>query len=279
MNTTHYSEYTQGEKMKFRLSDVIIMSMQSMDKFISYLKSKNPESVSALTKAYESKLDDEMKNEENTTDSALYNSLIAGCTNESAYENVYKKTCGLLVNLLDFKSDMMNKEVGIELEKFHKARLIPAYLRLCALCETLDRNNAIEIMKNYIDENIKSLPSRPDEPDDLMKFMDMQHSFNLQCQDMCWTNCIISEHKYVNKVSKCKVHELLKHYGDKELMEVVACYLDFAMITKTNENFKMTRIQTLIGGGSCCDTCYHDTRYLDSIEHPSNGFFDNLKDM
>ena len=64
---------------------------------------------------------------------------------------------------------------------------------------------------------------------------------------------------------------------DPELMEVVACYPDFAMFRHTNPHFVLTRTGTLMSGGSCCDTCYHDDRYIEPFAHPT-GLFETLNE-
>ena len=85
---------------------------------------------------------------------------------------------------------------------------------------------------------------------------------------MDWIQHVIGPHQYVNKVTRCRIHEVLSTY-DPELMDVVACYPDFAMFRHTNPHFALTRTCTLMNGGSCCDTCYHDDRYVKPFNHPT----------
>ena len=93
---------------------------------------------------------------------------------------------------------------------------------------------------------------------------------------MNWVSAILGEHQYANKVTKCRIHDVLSAYGDDELMEVVACYPDFAMFRKTNNSFCLTRTQTLMNDGEWCDTCYHDERYVKTFAHPDRSFFGAL---
>jgi len=65
--------------------------------------------------------------------------------------------------------------------------------------------------------------------------------------------------------------------GDADLMDVIACYPDFASIRRTNEHFALTRTQNLIQGGDYCDTCFHDERGLSAIIHPGREVFEALE--
>lgn len=73
------------------------------------------------------------------------------------------------------------------------------------------------------------------------------------------------------------MQNVLAPYGDAELMEVVACYQDFASMRRTNRHFALTRTQNLINGEDYCDTCFHDKRYVHNFVHPPRETFDDLR--
>lgn len=61
------------------------------------------------------------------------------------------------------------------------------------------------------------------------------------------------------------------------LLEILACYPDFASIRRTKEHFVLTRSQNLIAGGDYCDTCFHDERYVPDFVHPPRETFEGLR--
>jgi L-2-amino-thiazoline-4-carboxylic acid hydrolase len=86
----------------------------------------------------------------------------------------------------------------------------------------------------------------------------------------------MSEHQYLNKVTVCRIQKILSECGDSELVDVVVCYPNFAMFRKTNESFRLTRMQLLMNGGCCCATCYHDVRFVRDFEFPLLDVFASL---
>ena len=89
----------------------------------------------------------------------------------------------------------------------------------------------------------------------------------------CSSASVVVEYQYLNKVTVCCIQKVLAEYGDSELMEVAACYPDSAMFRKTNDSFRLSRTQTLMNGGCCCDTCYHDVRFISDFAHPPRDVF------
>ncbi|MFX1300648.1 MAG: L-2-amino-thiazoline-4-carboxylic acid hydrolase [Promethearchaeota archaeon] len=57
---------------------------------------------------------------------------------------------------------------------------------------------------------------------------------------------------------------------------VIVCYGDFAATKEYNENFRLTRTQTIVEGKPYCDFCYHDIRVDPTLKHPSKKFYDSL---
>ncbi len=57
-------------------------------------------------------------------------------------------------------------------------------------------------------------------------------------------------------VNRCKYAELYKDMGIPELGKIFSCNRDFAMVEGFNENAKLKREQTILGGSSCCTFRY-----------------------
>ncbi len=164
----------------------------------------------------------------------------------------------------------------IDYNSFEKARFIPFYLRLKTLVDIIGEEQAVKLIKEYIDFTISRSKQPENRPRTISKLKEGQLQGNIRGQSMVWTNAVLGENRYINKVKKCRIHEVLKEYGDNDLMEVIACYPDFAMFRAIDENFILTRTQSLIGGYEYCDTCYHDKRYFQTIQHPGIEFFNEI---
>lgn len=172
---------------------------------------------------------------------------------------------------VDEETLLHGEEVKLSQRRFIRARYVPKYLMLLALSEAIGRERSIVWMKAHLDGAVAGLPIRDDAPETLEQLRETQTEFNLVEQGMNWVQAVVDPHQYLNKVTRCRIHEVLSAY-DAELMEVVACYPDFAMFRHTNPSFILTRTQTLMNGGTCCDSCYHDDRYVESFVHPSSVF-------
>lgn len=157
-----------------------------------------------------------------------------------------------------------------------QASYLPRYLILKALVDVIDRDQGIERMKQFLDERIAGRPKPKTPPKTLRELRERDIPWNEEDGGQNAISALISEHQCLKKVTACRTQKVLAPYGDADLMEVIACYPDFASIRRTNEFFVLTRTQNLIQGASFCDTCFHDERGASAIVHPALDVFDNL---
>ena len=85
----------------------------------------------------------------------------------------------------------------------------------------------------------------------------------------------LDEERLLYKVKKCEWAETLKDF-DLELCYALLCYSDFQGAKNLNPNFILTRTKTRMMGDDYCDFCYHDTRKVKEITHPSEKEFEEL---
>jgi hypothetical protein len=81
--------------------------------------------------------------------------------------------------------------------------------------------------------------------------------------------------RVIMRVSKCKWAEVMEGL-DKDLAHAMICNTDFKNATIFNEEFILTRTQTLMQGAEYCDFCYHDKRYDNDLTHPPKQVFEDL---
>jgi hypothetical protein len=157
------------------------------------------------------------------------------------------------------------------------ARYVPRYLLLKALVDVVERDaGAVDRMKRFLDWEIARRSKSTGGPETIAEMRERDIRWNRDDKGQDAVTALVSEHQCLKKVTACRIHRALAPYGDGELMELVACYPDFASIRRTNEHFALTRTQNLIAGGSYCDTCFHDERYIQNFAHPSREVFERL---
>jgi hypothetical protein len=156
------------------------------------------------------------------------------------------------------------------------ARYVPRYFLLKALVDVVGRDAGVDRMKRFLDREISNRPRSTGGPETIAEMRERDIRWNRDDKGQDAVTALVSEHQCLKKVTACRIHRALAPYGDGELMEVVACYPDFASIRRTNEHFVLTRTQNLIAGGSYCDTYFHDERYIQDFAHPSREVFERL---
>jgi len=184
--------------------------------------------------------------------------------------------CGFLQSVL--ASDDWHPEHQTNVLK--TSATLALYLTRYAMATSLEylagREVAIERMKEYMDWRIQQLPLDQNPPKNLREMRDRDVPWNRSDQGQDAVTALRSEHELLKKVTACRIHHVLEPYGDPEIMQVIACYPDFANIRRTNPRFALTRTQDLMIGGDYCDTCFHDQRHADESKHPAQEVFDRL---
>ena len=278
MTAKEYRSYAEDSTIRLPLGRVGPRWIGSLDRFVDELDESHPSAVDRVIERLTELTRNETPSGNPPRSASLTERAIAPCVHAARYPHLYSAHADLIRDLLGVEDEMLLDGESVELSqrRFIRVRYVPGYLKLVALGEAIGRESAIEFTKGYLDRMIADIPARPDGPETLAEFRDRQVAFNLEEQGMDWTQVVIDDHQYLNKVTVCRIQKVLADYEPK-LMDVVACYPDFAMIRKTHPSFVLTRTQTLMNGGTCCDSCYHDARHVTGFEHPSLAAFDGLR--
>jgi len=144
------------------------------------------------------------------------------------------------------------------------------------LLKIMSREEAIDYIKKVTDEVSLSRNDPNNYVDSFIESMD-RFKNNLgrwQMQDSVVGP--LDEERLLYKVKKCEWAESLKGF-DSGLCYAMLCYSDFQGAKNLNPNFTLTRTKTLMMGDAYCDFCYHDTRKVKEITHPSEKEFQELE--
>ena len=170
--------------------------------------------------------------------------------------------------------DPHNLDERIELDNAHftKSGLLPRFHLYKALIQAAKREHSIALLKGFIDTWYAQQATPQPENSELSPYWEQLE----EPSDV--TNGVaarLGQGKYVFRVDGCILHDVMQSMGDPEVADLVCCYGDRANFEALNPNFVFTRVHTLMTG-PYCDTCMHDRRYVEVIEHPDQAFFRNL---
>ena len=165
-------------------------------------------------------------------------------------------------------------DITLNFKDFYRGIFLLEYYMAQTLCETIPRNEALNVVKEYTRGHYSSSFFSPKTEKSLEEFAqkDIDESYKThQALFYCESG------KFFFKVERCLYAEAITDLADKELIYYLECYGDYFNHTQRNENFVLTRTQTLMKGDSCCDFCYHDKRYIEEIYHPSKSEWKNME--
>jgi len=274
-----YKAYVEGSPYRASFPETWNHLARPLDLFLQYFGSREPDLLKQVYPALLDRLRGFASAERSVTGSGFLPEAFAALEITEEHRQLLQAQVDLQCGLLEVADRARTGESTINLSKiaFIRAQYLPQYLQLKALADASGKARGTELMKACLDWEYMKGPSSPDAPGTIDELRIRQVEGNLRGEGMDWIAAVISEHEYRNKVTTCAIQKALAKYGDSELMEVVACYPDFTMFRKLNPNFCLTRTTTLMGGGDCCDMCYHDERYVPDFAHPSAEVFEAMQ--
>jgi uncharacterized protein YciU (UPF0263 family) len=157
--------------------------------------------------------------------------------------------------MTEIKPDTLTQEIGVLLRRETEARVLAPVID--ALGEAFGREAVIEIVRNVIiglaHESGAAMAA---------EYGDTAEAFMETLQ--FWTKGEALEIDVLEQtdtrldynVTRCKYAEMYRALGIPELGAVLSCNRDFAMVEGFNPAAKLTREQTILGGGDCCTFRY-----------------------
>ncbi|MHA1905273.1 MAG: L-2-amino-thiazoline-4-carboxylic acid hydrolase [Candidatus Thorarchaeota archaeon] len=168
-------------------------------------------------------------------------------------------------------------EIESTLLKQRKASIIPAFQRIKQFAETTNARWTKEFLQSYSEYFVKMYrPVKTQQ--DLTKVFESDVEVTKTSKSTIGTYFLMDEGRYAFRTDKCIGHEVLSEFNEPELAYFTICAGDYEIVRKTNENFVLTRSNTLMDG-PYCDGIVHDTRIVDKVEHMPDDFFRKLDDM
>ena len=178
---------------------------------------------------------------------------------------------------LPIENEEENEIIEITHRVFLRSALIPQYINLQALTETVTRNEAIQIYKHHVTLYVRK---RIADQEDLFQTLEelREDFFKSDSDNPIWLRMVgeVKDGKLIIRKDCCFWADALEDLSDSELKYLVCCYGDFESVKTYNKHFKLTMEQTIVAGDSYCDCVYDDIRLTKDFTHPSKDFFDSI---
>lgn len=267
--------YNSDKKQNLNVHGYIETALLSLDRFLVYLAEKKGDVLDEFILYLEPRYKSAVVRNFSSIGSLDLSGVSSKTEILMNYPDLLNACASFTLTMLDVSRDYTwePQELDLLFINVVRASQLHFYYRAELLTELIEREEAIQLLKDYIDFAIAN-HGQVQKYEDLTKMYEDQIK-DSEAQSGDWIAVSAENGKYISRADRCVPYEVLKGINDPELAYIVACYGDYARIKKMNENFVLTRTQTQFDG-SYCDTCIHDTRIVDKIEHPPKEVFENL---
>ena len=196
------------------------------------------------------------------------------------YPDLIYNCLNYYIQLLDINTakDWTKDKFEVPNKNHIQSFLYHRYYNALVLTETIERNQAVQFFKDYINAYVRSISSERAKYETLEEFRNVRIPQEDDPPNIGWevVHGIIKKGKYPQRKDTCMWDDAIKELPDTELRYLAACYGDFQSYNNNNENFILTMSHTIVEGYPYCDCIVHDIRINDDLTHPPKEFFDNL---
>jgi hypothetical protein len=194
------------------------------------------------------------------------------------YPQLIKKNINTILYLVKFtkyQNKAIDKELNLEVSDIIHTFNHFEYYFVDSLTKILPYKEVIKLIQNFIDELTHSKRELKNYLNNLQELLNNFQNFLEKWHDLDDSLEIINGKKLIYKIKKYMWAEVLKEFKP-EIGNTLMYHQDFKKAKNLNPNFVHTRTHTLMKGDEPCDFCYHNTRNIKDIYHPSNEFWHNF---
>jgi hypothetical protein len=275
--------YEPNAQVELDIKPILKNMIIGLDEFIDFVKQKYPVDFDK----YQSSLRLEymkLVGEENSLSYGYWvDKLIA------EYENMEKSLKAmdfefLKLSILAFLSLLKFENYVDQFDDTHtkwdatdmiRAMNVFDYYQVSSLLSIMSKQDAIKAISEFIENKLEERRN-PEKYDKSVEKLIERISPGYErwrSQDVAIK--VEGDKRAIVRVSRCKWAEVMEGL-DKDLAHAMICNTDFKNATIFNEEFILTRTQTLMQEADYCDFCYHDKRHDNDLTHPSDQEFEAL---
>ncbi len=254
--------------------------LKRLNYLIGFIKKEKPEIlqnyVTKLNNKFVKLLNQSYVNKGDIKPTEIYNNFI----HLKVYPDLINSCINYYLQLLDLDSleNWMKSKFQIPNKNYIQSFLHHRYYNALVLTEIIERNQAVQLFKDYINAYVKTISAERSKYETLEEFRSARIPQEGDPPNIGWeaVHGIIENGKYPQRKDTCMWDDAIKELPDIELKYLAACYGDFQSYNNINENFLLTMSHTIVEGYPYCDCITHDIRINKDLTHPPKEFFDSM---
>jgi len=236
------------------------------DGFLDYVERTHPEVSAALREAAGARFAEIVAAGGLDAPSDAYQALLP------SLDRLQRDRLSYTLHLLEVRGDH-TQDVEVTRIAAARARLYPMYEQMRCFRDLLGHEQAIVSIERYMEEWMAERTKTDLSLEDLGRFWDRLEG---PIHETAEVAVRVHRGKIAARVEGCLWADVMRPLGDPELAHSFTCYGDFPQIRAINPNFVLTRTMTLMQGAPFCDSCSHDLRHVEAVEHPDRAFFESI---
>jgi len=253
--------------------------LKRLNYILGFIKERNPDSLAQFVKTLEEKYKTLVKEDIITEKKIDVKDVFADFAFLEKYSSLAKISLNYYLQLHEIPDNVNWKKDKIKIPSRNQllSFLHPRYYNLISLIETIGREDAIKLYKQYVTHYfIEGRKGRESTVPDVKTLFENRIKPKEEPSDWVIVTALLSEGKYAYKNENCMWVEALKDLPDSEIKYYICCYGDYEDVKFRNENFVFTMEHTIAQGDPYCSRVIHDTRVDYDLRHPPKEFWDKF---
>ncbi len=253
--------------------------LKRLDYLIEFIGTKNADSLDAFVSSLESRYKKTVNADYTQSKSIDVNSTLSNYNNLQKYTSLATSAINYYIQILGIADgNAWDESVDVFNRDFHRAFLLPRYHNLVTMIETMGREDAIKIWKQFFTYYIIDNRKPSDTPFvDLETLLEERNQAADDDSDWVMVRGMIAEGKYAYRNDNCLWVDALDDLTDSEIKYYICCYGDYEGARRYyHDSIILTMEHTIAQGDPYCSRVLHDTRVDYDLRHPTKEFWDNM---
>jgi len=275
--------YEPDAQVELNMKPILRNSIIGLDEFIDFVKKKYPVNFDKYQSSLRREYIELVRKEKSSSYNGHVDKLVAD------YENMepplkamdfgfLKLSIVAFLSLLKFEKylgQFNDNQAKWDATDLIRAMNVFDYYQVSSLSSIMSKEDAIKVVREFIGNRLEERRNPENYDQSVGALIEHFTPGYEQWRSQEVAIKVDDNKRVIIRVSRCKWAEIMEGL-DKDLAHAMICNTDFKNATIFNEEFILTRTQTLMQGAEFCDFCYHDKRYENDLTHPPKKKFEDL---